>query len=39
MIFLADKIVNDHTILQGMNKFVLPGCQESEDPLVGEQTI
>jgi hypothetical protein len=32
MIFLADEVVDDHTILQSMNKFVLVGCQGSRDP-------
>ena len=29
MVFLADKVVDDHTIPQSMNKFVLAGCQGS----------
>lgn len=30
MLFLADKVVDDHMTLQGMNKFVLGGCQGSK---------
>jgi hypothetical protein len=33
MLFLANKVVDDHTILQSMNKFVLAGCQGSRDLL------
>jgi hypothetical protein len=39
MPFLADKIVDDHRILQGMNRFVLAGCQGTRDLLASEQTI
>ena len=39
MLFLADKVVDDHTILQGMNKFVLVGCQGSKAFLASEQPI
>jgi hypothetical protein len=39
MPFLADKIVDDHRILQGMNRFVLAGCQGSRDLLASEQTL
>src|SRR5882724_5969801 len=39
VLFFADKVVDDHTILQGMNRFVLAGCQGSRDLLASEQTV
>lgn len=39
MLFLADKVVDNHRTLQGMNKFVLGGCQGSQALLgSGKQT-
>src|SRR5262245_59324343 len=39
MAFLADKVVDDHTIPQSMNKFVLVGCQGRRALRATGQTI
>jgi hypothetical protein len=38
MLLLANKVEDDHTILQSMNKFVSAGCQGSRDfPAMAKQ--